>query len=82
MLDSINVNMDKVYFNGVVDQALFTAHMASIKLEFSSKPLKIKWEGIREEPRERENRRHPADGPTRIIDEPSGMPSALRGVHR
>ena len=26
--------------------------------------------------------RHPADGPKRMADEPSGMPSALREVHR
>ena len=26
--------------------------------------------------------RHPSDGPTRMTDEPSGMPSALREVHR
>ena len=28
------------------------------------------------------NRRHPADCPKRMTDEPSGMPSALREVHR
>jgi hypothetical protein len=45
--------MDKVYFNGVVGQALFTAHTGSIKLEFihpmqpSLEPLKIKLEGTR-----------------------------------
>ncbi len=51
-------NIDKLYFNGIVDRALFTAHMAWMKIELPLKPLKIKWEGTREELRGREHRRN------------------------